>query len=113
MDLLGLFGILLGIIAFILLILKKFSIIVAAPIATIFVLLLNNTSLLQGMVGKDNSYMTALAGFITSNFPIFLLGAILAKYMDKSGATVSIANKVLMLWVLTFSIMARKQEIAR
>ncbi|MDM5326306.1 hypothetical protein [Neobacillus sp. CF12] len=39
--------------------------------------------------------MTALAGFIASNFAIFLLGSLLAKYMDKSGATISIANKVL------------------
>lgn len=39
--------------------------------------------------------MTSLAGFIASNFAIFLLGSILAKYMDKSGATVSIADKVL------------------
>lgn len=41
--------------------------------------------------------MTSLAGFIASNFAIFLLGSILAKYMDKSGATISIANKVLSL----------------
>lgn len=49
------------------------------------------------MFGKENSYMTSLAGFIAANFSIFLLGSILAKYMDKSNATVSIANKILSL----------------
>lgn len=74
---------------------KKFNIIVAAPIATIVVLLFNDVNILETVFGKENSYMSALAGFVASNFAIFLLGSILAKYMDKSGATISIANKVL------------------
>jgi H+/gluconate symporter-like permease len=95
MDLIGLLGILLGILTIILFIIKKFNIIIAAPIATIVVLLFNDISILEIVFGKENSYMTALAGFIASNFAIFLLGSLLAKYMDKSGATISIANKVL------------------
>ncbi|MCM3588373.1 GntP family permease [Mesobacillus maritimus] len=97
MDLLGLLGILLGIITIILFIIKKFSIIVAAPIATIVVVLFSGVPILETVFGKENSYMAALAGFVASNFAIFLLGSILAKYMDKSGATISIANKVLSL----------------
>ncbi|MCG7346162.1 GntP family permease [Sporosarcina sp. ACRSL] len=95
MDILGIAGILLGIATIILFIIKKFNIIVAAPIATIVVLLFNDVPILETVFGKENSYMTSLAGFIASNFAIFLLGSILAKYMDKAGATVSIANKVL------------------
>src|SRR5690606_36491014 len=95
MDLLGILGILLGIATIVLFIIKKFNIIVAAPIATIVVLLFNDVPILETVFGKENSYMTSLAGFIASNFAIFLLGSILAKYMDKSGATVSIADKVL------------------
>ncbi|MDN7246325.1 GntP family permease [Planococcus shenhongbingii] len=95
MDILGLLGIALGILTIILFIVKKFSIIVAAPIATIVVLLFSGVPILETVFGKENSYMTALAGFIAANFAIFLLGSILAKYMDKSGATVSIADKVL------------------
>lgn len=95
MDILGIVGILLGILTIILFIIKKFSIIVAAPIATLVVLLFNNVPILEALFGSENSYMTSLAGFIASNFAIFLLGSILAKYMDKSGATVSIADKVL------------------
>lgn len=95
MDILGIIGILLGILTIILFIVKKFNIIVAAPIATIVVLLFNDVSILETVFGKENSYMTSLAGFVASNFAIFLLGSILAKYMDKAGATISIANKVL------------------
>ncbi|WP_066250597.1 GntP family permease [Neobacillus drentensis] len=97
MDLIGLLGILLGILTIILFIIKKFNIIIAAPIATIVVLLFNGVPILETVFGKENSYMTALAGFVASNFAIFLLGSILAKYMDKSGATVSIADKILSL----------------
>ena len=95
MDILGIFGILLGILTIILFIVKKFNIIVAAPIATIVVLLFNDVPILETVFGKENSYMTFLAGFVATNFAIFLLGSILAKYMDMGGATVSIANKIL------------------
>ena len=95
MDILGILGILLGILTIILFIIKKFNVIIAAPIATIVVLLFNDVPILESVFGNDNSYMTALAGFVASNFAIFLLGTILAKYMDKSGATISISNKVL------------------
>lgn len=95
MDILGILGILLGILTIILFIIKKFNIIVAAPIATLVVMLFNDVPILETIFGKEDSYMASLAGFIASNFAIFLLGSILAKYMDKSGATVSIADKVL------------------
>lgn len=97
MDILGILGILLGILTIILFIIKKFNIIVAAPIATIVVLLFNDVPILETVFGKENSYMVSLAGFIASNFAIFLLGSILAKYMDQSGATISIADKILAL----------------
>lgn len=97
MDILGILGILSGILTIILFIVKKFNIIVAAPIATIVVLLFNDVPILETVFGKENSYMASLAGFIASNFAIFLLGSILAKYMDKSGATISIADKILSL----------------
>lgn len=97
MDIIGIIGIVLGIVTIILFIVNKFNIIVAAPIATLVVLLFNNTPIIETVFGKEDSYMASLAGFIASNFAIFLLGSILAKYMDKSGATVSIANKILSL----------------
>lgn len=95
MDLLGLLGIILGIVLIILFIFKGLNVVVAAPIATIVILIFNDFPILETMFGKENSYMTALADLVATNFAIFLLGTILATYMDKSGATISIASKVL------------------
>ncbi|OJT80357.1 hypothetical protein BM533_23205, partial [Clostridioides difficile] len=48
------------------------------------------------MLGADkNNYMGALGNYIMSYFAIFLLGSILAKFMEESGATVSIADFIL------------------
>jgi len=71
MDILGLIGILLWILTIIMFIIKKFNIIIVAPIATIVVLLFNGVPILETVFGKENSYMTALAGFVASNFAIF------------------------------------------
>jgi len=51
MNMLGLIGILLGIITIILFISKKFNIIVAAPIATIVVILFNRLPILESIFG--------------------------------------------------------------
>ena len=47
------------------------------------------------LIGNENSFMTGLSGFIINYFAVFLLGAILAQYIEKSGAAQSIAQKVL------------------
>lgn len=73
MDILGILGILMGILTIILFITKKFNIIIAAPIATIVILLFNDVPILETVFGKENSYMTALAGFVASNFAIFFI----------------------------------------
>ncbi|MDK6814862.1 SLC13 family permease, partial [Corynebacterium sp. UMB6689] len=39
--------------------------------------------------------MAGLAGFLIKNFAIFLLGAMLGQYMDRSGATQRIAEVLL------------------
>lgn len=44
-------------------------------------------NVLEVMLGKEQSYMAGLAGFLINNFAIFMLGSILAQYMEASGAT--------------------------
>ncbi|MFX4016671.1 GntP family permease, partial [Streptococcus suis] len=39
--------------------------------------------------------MAGLAGFLINNFAIFMLGSILSRYMEASGATQTIANIIL------------------
>lgn len=96
MDLMGAIGILLGVFLIIYLVIKDMHIIIAAPLATIAVVLLNNMDMFNSMLGQDStSYMSGLSSYILNFFIIFLLGSILAKLMEESGATVSIAEYIL------------------
>lgn len=88
-------GIFIGIILIILLAMKGYSIIFVAPLAAIVVILTNGMDFFPSLIGTETSYMTGLADFIVNYFGVFLLGAILAKYVEKSGAAQSIAQKVL------------------
>ena len=97
MEILGIIGIFIAIIAIIWMSVKGMHIAVAAPLATLIVILTSRMNIFDFMVGKEHSYMTGLAGFLINNFAIFLLGAVLAQYIEKSNATLSIANFVLKL----------------
>lgn len=96
MNLLASFGVLLGVVAIIYFSLKEISILVAAPLATAIVVLLNSMPLIESLLGNGaNNYMGALSTYILNYFSIFLLGSILAKLMESSGATISIAEFIL------------------
>ncbi|AUA37922.1 permease [Clostridioides difficile] len=96
MSIIAPIGIIIGIIAIIYFSVKEIHITIAAPIATLIVVLLNKMDVVTSMLGADkNNYMGALGNYIMSYFAIFLLGSILAKFMEESGATVSIADFIL------------------
>lgn len=95
MEILGLVGILVAIIAIITMAVKGLNIVIAAPLATLIIILTNQMDIFGSLVGKEQSYMVGLSNFLISNFAIFLLGSILAQYMEKSNATISIANFIL------------------
>lgn len=95
MNFIGIFGIILGLISIIYLSLKRVNPIIAAPLSTLIIVVFNRMPILESLVGESNSFMSEVGAFLVSNFAIFLLGAILAKYMERSGATVSIANYIL------------------
>lgn len=97
MEALGLVGIVAGLAFLVLAIFKGYSLVIAAPVATMIVVLFNGLPFIDGMFGPESSYMSGLASFIRGNFPVFLFGAILAKYMDKSGAALSIAEQLMSL----------------
>lgn len=88
-------GILLGILAIIYMAMKGLSIGVAAPLAAILIIATNRMEFFASLVGRESSYLTGLTGFVVNYLPVFMLGAILAKYMEVSGAAQSIAQKVI------------------
>jgi H+/gluconate symporter-like permease len=95
METIGVIGILLGIAAIIIMSVRGLHIVIAAPLATLIVILTNQMDIFASFIGPENSYMAGLANFLINNFAIFLLGSILAQYMQKSNATLSIANYIL------------------
>ena len=95
MEMIGPLGIVIAIIFIILMAMKGYNILYIAPIASIIVILTNQMDFFSSLIGKENSYMTGLTGFVVNFFAVFLLGSILAKYMEQSGAAQSIAQKVL------------------
>lgn len=95
MEFLGTLGIILGILLIIYLSMKGYSILIVGPIASIIIILTNGLPFFNSLIGTKESYITGLAQFIISFFGVFLLGSLLAKYMDQSGAAQSIAEKII------------------
>ncbi|MGS0763481.1 GntP family permease [Syntrophomonas curvata] len=97
MDWLASLGILIGIALLIYLAFKGVSILIIGPITAVLIILTNGMDLIPALFSDSNSYMVGLGNFITKYFIIFILGAILGKYLEDSKATVTIANSVLKL----------------
>ncbi|HFI0467726.1 TPA: GntP family permease [Streptococcus suis] len=95
MEILAILGVLLAVVAIIYLTSKNLHVIVAAPLASLIILVTNQMNIIEAMLGKEQSYMAGLTGFLINNFVIFMLGSILARYMEASGATLTIANSIL------------------
>lgn len=96
MEIIGSLGVLIGVIVIIYLSVKEVNIIIAAPLATSLVILFNQMDPTTTLLGKEpNQFMGALSTYILNYFAIFLLGSILAKLMETSGETTSIADYIL------------------
>lgn len=91
----GTIGILIAIALIVILAMKGYSIVFIAPLAAIVVIVTNGMNFFPTLIGNESSFMTGLAGFVINYFAVFLLGAILAQYIEKSGAAQAIAQKVL------------------
>ncbi|MGX7031456.1 GntP family permease [Vagococcus zengguangii] len=96
MEMIAPIGVLIGLVAIIYFTVKEINILIAAPLATLIVIVLNNMSIVDSLLGKEaNNYMGALSTYVMNYFAIFLLGSILAKLMEVSGATTAIADFIL------------------
>lgn len=84
--------ILVGLVLLLVLTLKKIPIVYAAMISIIFIALFSGMPVIATAT-KD--YMTGFASFVQSSWLMLLLGVILSKVMDETGAARSIANFVI------------------
>jgi H+/gluconate symporter-like permease len=86
---LGLIGIILSLILLITLVYRGMSVVLAAPLAAFFAMIMSGVPLLATYT---EIFMPGLAGFIASYFPIFLTGAIFGVLMTVSGYAKDIAT---------------------
>ena len=95
--------ILLGLVLLLVLTLKKMPVVYAAIISVLFVALFSGMPVVSTVT---QSYMTGFASFVKSAFLMLLLGAILSKAMDETGAARSIATFIIGKFGVKFAIPA-------
>ena len=88
-DLVGLFGILIGLGLLIWFAFKGWSVLLLAPIAAVATALFSQEPLLAHWT---QTFMRSAAGFFAQFFPLFLLGALFGKLMEDSGSVTAIAD---------------------
>lgn len=89
---LGVIGIIISLVLLMYLAYRGVSVIILTPILALLAALLSGTISLLPVYTE--TYMLSLAKYVATYFPIFLLGAIFGKIMDKSGAAKVIANTI-------------------
>lgn len=95
MEVIGVIGIIVALVIFVIASMKGWNVLITSLIAAAIIILTNGMDLATAMVGSEKSYVTGLAGFVQKNLLIFMGGAIVGEFMDKSGAAKSIANAVM------------------
>lgn len=95
MEIVGVLGIVVGLVFFVIAAMKGWNVLITSVVTAIIIALTNGMDIMSAMVGKESSYVTGLAGFVQNNIFIFLGGAILGEFMDKSGAAKSIAHAIM------------------
>ncbi len=103
MDLISVVGIFAGLLLLIFLAYKGHSIVWVAPLCAALVALFGGLSLLDSYIGD---YISGVAGFVVSWFPMFFLGAVYGKLMDMTGSARSLANKLVDLIGPKFAVAA-------
>ena len=96
MEVIGVIGILVALAFFIFMAMRGYSVLIIAPLTAIIIILTNQMDFATSFLSDpQTSYLAGLAGFIRNNLLIFLLSAVLGKYLDVSGAARSIANALM------------------
>jgi H+/gluconate symporter-like permease len=73
---------------------RRLTVLISAPIATLIVVVLGRFDIIDSLFGSKGSYIFFLTAFIFNFFFIFILGSVMAKYLQKSGAIDTITQSV-------------------
>lgn len=88
---LGVIGIIISLGLLMYLAYRGISVLILAPILALFAAFISGAPL---MATYTHVFMPALAGYLKTYFPIFMLGAIFGKVLEESGAAKSIAHTI-------------------
>ncbi|MBQ3106252.1 MAG: GntP family permease, partial [Eggerthellaceae bacterium] len=95
MEWIGVLGIVVGLVFFVIAAMRGWNVLITSLVTAVIIALTNGMDLGAAMVGAESSYVTGLAGFVQKNLLIFMGGAIMGEFMDKSGAAKAIANAIM------------------
>lgn len=95
MEWIGVIGIVVGLVFFVVAAMRGWNVLITSIVTAIVIALTNGMDIMSSMVGTETSYVTGLAGFLRGNLIIFMGGAIMGEFMDKSGAAKSIAQAIM------------------
>lgn len=95
MEWIGVVGIAVGLVFFVIAAMKGWNVLVTSIVTAAIIALTNGMDLAAAMVGGESSYVTGLAGFVQKNLLIFMGGAIMGEFMDKSGAARAISQAIM------------------
>lgn len=99
-EVLGVIGMVGGLALLIYLTMKGMNLLITAPLAALFVAVMNGLPLFPQMVEEGiptylSNYMEGFAGFIASWYLMFLAGAIFGKVMEDSGAADAVSKWII------------------
>lgn len=97
MEWINVAGIGLAVVIMVVLALRSVSLLIIGPVCALVVILTNGMNLYSSLFTDPDSYLIGVGGFISKYLLLFMLGAILGKYMEDSGAARSIALSILKL----------------
>ena len=95
MEVIGVIGIVVGLVIFVIAAMKGWNVLITSLVAAAIIALTNGMDLAASLVGGEKSYVTGMAGFVQKNVLIFIGGAVIGEFMDKSGAAKSIDNAIM------------------
>lgn len=98
MEWIGVVGIVVSLAFFIVAALRGYSVLVSAPIAAIIMIVTNGMDVTQYLLtDTSSSFMAGMGNFIFQNGLLFILSSIIGKFIDISGAAVTISQKIMKL----------------
>ncbi len=110
-DLISMIGLIGGLVLLTVLTMRGMNLLIVAPISALFVAVLNGLPLFPQLAAEGEAnfltnYMGGFAGFITSWYLMFLIGAIFGKLMEDSGAADSVSKWIVQKIGMKNAVMA-------